>query len=539
MKLTEKMGMFLLLLFSAVLLLANLGVTTFWERSEPTYAEIAREIIVTGDWLTLHYDLTNWYVHPPLYFWLTAVIGAIFGFNEFTTRFIPAVFGVLGIYITYIFGKKLYNHQVGLTAGIILALTLEYFFLSKIVLMDTILNFFTISSLYAFYVAYSDKKPNYLYLFYASMAFAILAKGPVGIVLPLLLIFLFLGLRKDWRYILDLFHFRAIALFLVIVLPWYVYEIAVNGFEFIKINFLSYTLGRYFGVVEEQAGPFYFYIPVLLIGFFPWVAYLISILMTLFKDRANSSSLFLLSSSIFIFVFFSLAGTKLPNYVISLYPLLAIGLGYFFVKALSEPDNKGLRSHFLYSNIALFIITFILIGAGWYFSGYIGVPYNHSIPMLIPLAIILGAGILTAFVLLLIKKQYFPVMLTQGLTVLAIMSYLMFYALPTVDKEYKPFKSFVQTVSQTYQSGEKVIVYKYYVYSMVFYTGTILGDRILYTESQDKINELILSKDRVYIMVFDKDFLDLKNSSIGSNIYLIDAQRPFVLISNRPTEGKK
>lgn len=78
---------------SLSLFLIQLGSTALWDNSEPTYAEISREILVTGDWLTLHFDGQNWYVHPPLYFWLTALGIKLFGLTEFVVRFWSAFFG--------------------------------------------------------------------------------------------------------------------------------------------------------------------------------------------------------------------------------------------------------------------------------------------------------------------------------------------------------------------------------------------------------------------------------------------------------------
>ncbi len=527
---SEKSKLLLLLLFSAVLFFLQLGSSTFWERSEPTYAEISREIVATGDWLTLHYDFANWYVHPPLYFWLTALLGALFGFNEWTTRMIAALFGVGGVLLTYLLGRELYNPRVGLVAGLILTLSLEYFVLSRIVLMDTLLNFFTLGALYAFLMAYRHGNKNYLVWMYLSMALAILSKGPVGIVLPLMLIFFFLLFRKDLSYILRLFHPAGIALFLLLVSPWYISQILLHGFEFLRVNILSYTFGRYFGVVEEQAGPFYYYLPVLLFGFFPWVAYLVSSWLFLYREK-SLESLFLLSSSLVILIFFSLAGTKLPNYIITLYPLMAVSLAHLFDSYAAE-RSAWLRRQLTISHVAALVLTFLLIGAGLLLYKQIGPPYNESVHLLPPLAILAGTGLLLSTLIFLVRKNILASAAIQGLAILSIIFFVMFAGLPEADR-YKPFKTFVAQIGKTYETGEKIGVYRYYSYSMVFYSGSLLKQRIHYFESEAELKAFLLSRERVYLMVFDQDYEKIKKSDLGPYLHVLSDQKPFLLISNK------
>lgn len=527
---SEKFQLPILLIFSSALFFIQLGSSTFWERSEPTYAEIAREIAVTGDWLTLHYDFSNWYVHPPLYFWLTAALGSLLGFSEWTTRFISALFGVGGVLLTYLLGRELYNSRVGFIAGLVLTLSLEYFVLSRIVLMDTLLNFFTLGALYGFLIAYRRGNRNYLLWMYLSMALAILSKGPVGIVLPLMLIFFFLLFKKDLPYILSLFQPRGILLFLLIVSPWYISQILLHGFDFIRVNILSYTFGRYFGVVEEQAGPFYYYLPVLLLGFFPWVGYLVSSWLFLYKEKSDSA-LFLLISSLVILIFFSLAGTKLPNYILTLYPLMAVSLAHLFDAWITE-RSPWLSRQLTLSNVKAFVLTALLIIAGLVFYKQIGPPYNESVHLLLPLAILSGVGIFLSTLLFLLRKDLILSASVQGLMVLSLIGFVMFYGLPEADK-YKPFKAFVTQIGNTFHTGDKIGVYRYYSYSMVFYSGSLLKERIHYFESESDLKTFLFSKERVYLMVFDQDYEKIKRSGLVPHIYVLSEQKPFLLISNK------
>lgn len=528
---SERSRVLFLFLFSSFLFLIQLGSGTFWERSEPTYAEIAREIVVTGDWLTLHHEFENWYVHPPLYFWLTAMVGSLFGFNEWTTRIVSALFGAGGVLLTYLLGKELFNPRTGFIAALVLMASLEYFILSRIVLMDTLLNFFTLGALYGFLLAYRSKKNRYLLWMYLSTALAVLSKGPVGIVLPLMLIFFFLLFKKDLAYLLRLFHPMGIVLFLLVVFPWYISQISQHGFEFIKVNLLSYTFGRYFGVVEEQAGPFYFYLPVLLLGFFPWVCYLASGWLLLNKER-DEAGIFLLACSLVILIFFSLAGTKLPNYIITLFPLMAITLAHLFDSALRAPESPWFRRHLLASNLAAFALTFLLIASGIYFSKDIGSPYNESIPLLVPLAVLAGGGICFSVALYLLRRNILATAAIQGLTVLSILLYVLFFALPESEK-YKPFKSFVSQIGSVYRPGEKIGVYGHRIYSIPFYVGTRLGEKTFWYTNEADLRNFLFSKERVYLVVYDQDFERVNKGPLADRIHILSVRQPFVLISNQ------
>ena len=109
----EKFIILGLILISGFMFFFQLGAPSLFETDEYIYTNLAKEIVKTGDWITLHLDGKKWFIHPPMYMWLTAIMGAIFGFSEFIARFWCAAFGVGLVVLTYFFGKLLFNERAG------------------------------------------------------------------------------------------------------------------------------------------------------------------------------------------------------------------------------------------------------------------------------------------------------------------------------------------------------------------------------------------------------------------------------------------
>src|SRR5690349_11654747 len=130
---------FLTLAFLAVLYFVRLGAGSLWDNSEPQYGEIVKEMVRSGDWLTLHKDLQPWFIHPPLWFWAAALSAKIFGLTEFALRLPSAVFGVACGYAIYLAGRRIYGETAGLIAALALGVGLEFLVMSRLAIQDTML----------------------------------------------------------------------------------------------------------------------------------------------------------------------------------------------------------------------------------------------------------------------------------------------------------------------------------------------------------------------------------------------------------------
>jgi 4-amino-4-deoxy-L-arabinose transferase-like glycosyltransferase len=344
MKLKNLAPVILLVFLSSFLFIYGLGGASLFETDEYIYTQIAKEIVKIGDFVTLHFMGKPWFIHPPLYMWLTAATGAFFGFSETVARIWCAIFGVIGVIFTYLLGKELFSRRAGFIAGVILATTMQYIIQSRIAVFDPPLVALMLAAVYFFHMGRIHEEKRYFLLFFASMAFAVLMKGPVGLVLPLIVIVTYLIFSGEFRLLFRLNWIKGVLLFLLITSPWYIAEWAIHGKKFMDTMFGFYTFGRFLRPIETHAGPWYYYFIIIPVGFLPWTAFLPAIIGKLLKDRKERNCLFVILWFLIVFVFFSVARTKLPGYVLSIYPFLALGLGYFFDSYMSNPRESFNRS---------------------------------------------------------------------------------------------------------------------------------------------------------------------------------------------------
>ena len=167
---------------------------TLYDNSETTYAAVAKQIVNTGDGLTMHLNNVNWYIHPPLYFWIASTYCEIFGWNEFNLRLPEALGGILGMIAIFLIAKLAYSRKTALYSALIMGTSMSYFVISRLAIFDTILNAFILLAVYFFLRAYKEpsKKGKFFFLFALSCFFGVLTKGPIGLVHPCAAIVIFL-----------------------------------------------------------------------------------------------------------------------------------------------------------------------------------------------------------------------------------------------------------------------------------------------------------------------------------------------------------
>lgn len=182
---SRKPLLFLILAMGFVLFYAVAGTTSLWDNDEPTYAEIAKEMVVSGHWLTPMFNHEVWFCHPPLYMWLTAGIFKVLGPHELSARFFPCLFALLGMLFLFHWGSRWWNEKVGFMAAIILGTSLQYLVQGGMATMDTMLLGFLLLAFYAAWKGFETRKLNWWMLFFVACGLATLAKGVFGIAYPL------------------------------------------------------------------------------------------------------------------------------------------------------------------------------------------------------------------------------------------------------------------------------------------------------------------------------------------------------------------
>ena len=343
----------------------NLGNVGLIDETEPLFAEASRQMFVTGDWITPFFNGETRFDKPALIYWCQAIAYAIVGVNEWAVR-IPSALAAMGIIalafytVQWSFAKKDELEQVSnlprryFTAAIaaaLMALNPEMIVWGRAGVSDMLLNGCIGSTLLCFFLGYAQNNspivianwqlPNKWYLAcYVLIAGAILTKGPVGIVLPGLIMIAFaLYVGKFWQLWREMRPILGMGIVLALSLPWYVLVTWRNGWNFINAFFIYHNLERFTEVVNGHSAPWFFYFLVVLLGFAPYSVYIpASIARVKFwqrshwlkQERSQQLGLFACLWFLAVFSFFTISVTKLPSYVLPLMPAAAILVALFW-----------------------------------------------------------------------------------------------------------------------------------------------------------------------------------------------------------------
>jgi len=376
------------------LLFWRLGASPLWDQDETKYAGIAREIVRTGQWVTLQWNGEPWFVHPPLWFWLTALTGRGLGLGEFTARFWSATSAAAGVALVYLMGRELFGPRCGLVAAFVLATTVQWFAQGRLAVFDPLLVVWMLLTLRFLWQGYAQRAPRSYAWAFATAGLGTLTKGFVAAVLPAGTFLLFLALRGELGQLRQVPWALGLGVYAILGGGWYVAQWVLHGASFARTALGYYTLNRYVGVVEGQSGPLWYYVPVVILGGFPWSVLYPWAFAAVLQERKDPRNLLLCSWCGFVFVFFSLAGTKLPNYVLGLYPLASIMVARVLEPALREEDPALPRGVWmlLAAVCAVFALALVVYGL---------VVYPAKTPsvlpsLVLPLAVLLGGGGLAA-----------------------------------------------------------------------------------------------------------------------------------------------
>ncbi len=260
-----------LLTLSGLLFFLGLGDMGLTDRDEGRNAEAGREMFESGDRLTPTFNGELRVAKPVLLYWLMDRSYRLFGVNEFAARFPSALFGVGLILIHYLFLLHQRDQTIALFGALMLLLNLEILGLGRMALTDSVLVFFTTGSLYGLWLGLHGEggMRRWIWAFYVGMALATLTKGPVGFALPLIVAALYLTWTRRWRdYWQNGVPLAGMLLFILLAAPWYAAMFLIHGDAYAS-GAKANTIGRFLSPMEGHQGTIFFYLPVLLLGFFP------------------------------------------------------------------------------------------------------------------------------------------------------------------------------------------------------------------------------------------------------------------------------
>lgn len=555
-------------LVAGTILFFNLGTGSLYDEDEPKNATCGREMLGRGDWVVPTFNDHLRTDKPILIYWLMLVAYHAFGVSEFSARFWSALLGVGTSVLTYYLGRLLYGPRVAVWAGLIIATSLNFDMVARAATPDSTFIFCCTLTLLAFVAsagrgAWQREQPlaptadlwraflprhyvGYLAV-YAAMSLAALAKGPAGILLTSSAMGLFLlaigssafyqhADGNGWREriwhsrngLWQTFHPRRIAavvwamrpltglaVLAVVALPWYVLVSVRTDFAW-PAGFLGrHNVGRFVSSLENHRGPIFYYLIAISIGFFPWSVFLLP-MFTRWRERMRGFSpgdVFVLCWVAFYVGFFSLAGTKLPNYVLPSYPGLALLAAAMVCDWLTVAAPKRLQVALGFGTISLVglgLIVGLLITAWFLTPG----DYTFALAWIVPLVGGLGMLWLLKHRSLAHAMRLFVVMaIAQSIAMfdLAVVRLSRHHTSPA-------FAAAAKAVSPT----ARLCTFEYFEPSLVFYSG----GHVAHYRRPEKVLAFLAQEDS--FLVTHEKFLPLVQDKLPPDVRVIARHRRFL-----------
>ncbi|MCL4689315.1 MAG: phospholipid carrier-dependent glycosyltransferase [Burkholderiales bacterium] len=306
---------------------------------EGRYSEISREMAASGDWVTPRLNGIKYFEKPPLQYWASAAAFRLFGENAFTARIYTALAGLLALAAVGFTARRLAGTDAALLAVGVLLSSPYFLGMGGVVTLDMGLTAWTTVAVCAFLLAAAGppgERRRWMLVAWAGMALAVLSKGLIGIVFPAAAVFLHCLVHRDWRLLARLEWARGAALFLAITVPWFVLVSAANP-EFPRFFFVHEHFERFLTKTHRREEPWWYFWPILFAGFLPWMLALVPAAVEGWRREAAAAGFpwrrFALLWSGFILLFFSASGSKLPAYILPVFPVFALVLGDWLARA--------------------------------------------------------------------------------------------------------------------------------------------------------------------------------------------------------------
>jgi 4-amino-4-deoxy-L-arabinose transferase-like glycosyltransferase len=542
----------LLIAIGLLLFLPNLGRFSLWDIDEAHNSECAREMWESRELVipTFNYLLRT--DKPVLLYWCVEACYQVFGVTEFSARFPSFIAGLLNLLLCYELGRLCFDKWTGLLAAMILGSSFMFCVASHAVTPDALLILTVQATFLTWIIAYRRQQPTWMLLTGICAGLALLSKGPVGVVLPAAIVLLFLVWQRDWRFLLTQRFIQASLLVCAVALPWYIAVGVETHLDFIKGFFLTHNLNRFSTPLEGHQGPIYYHLLAILIAFAPWsiflgpaVWYRISELRQPMADSREqrvaadhdsavaylssvSASRFLLCWIIVWLTIFSLSATKLPNYVLPIYPPLAILTSRFLVRwsrnEVAVPKWVWRCSLSCLLLIGLGLATGLIVATGWISMPQLAGKTIPDLAYLLPVVFIpLATGFLT-------WRYWNRQQLQKGIITLGCGSLLLTAALaawgPTLVDEERCIRPLATLLNQSAGNADIRIGShpQFYRPSLVFYTRR----EMIRCSNDAQALEFLQSPLTTYMLVPARDWPTMADQLAG-RCSVIDSRHDFTL----------
>jgi len=527
-------GIFVLLLISIIFFIWGNNILPLTNPDEVFYVQTTKEMLQHKTW-TVPYLFGHPQFEKPIFvYWLLRIAFMLFGISSFGARFFPAIFALLGVITIYLFCLYAYKKKKkAFVCALVFASSALTIGLARIIITDMIFSVFILMALFSFFIGYADRKKKGAGIIFSLIfsALAVLTKGPLGILVPLAVIILFLLIRKELKFLFcSKYTAWGFLLFLLIVIPWYSFIISKFGTAFIHEFFYNDHIRRILEAEHSSNDTWYFYPLYIMVGcMFPWSLYVIASFFYLIKKLKNKGNFvwiyqFLFSWIVAVFIIFQVPHSKLISYIFPLFPALAIITGDFIYNSIILRK----RIFYVLSYIScLSFFVFPIIAAKLY-RQY--APAGHILYLL--LAFYLLTSI--AMFILIKKRRLFAYIYLYSLFVPSLLFASILF--------HNKFDSYVSSrkassyLLNKYKIDRKILCSKAIVRGVKFYTdkgvavldingsGFFSRHPIVYLNSDEKAKNFLL-KQKVTFGIFNKSaWKDIQHISnlYGIRVYLLN-----------------
>ncbi|MFH1836915.1 MAG: glycosyltransferase family 39 protein [Candidatus Omnitrophota bacterium] len=521
-----------LLAAASVILFFKLGDMALTDPDETFYAETAKEMLNADEWVTPIIFGKPQFEKPIFYYWLILLSYKIFGINEFAARFPSVLFGIIGILGVYSLGRLMFSELCGFLSGLVLLTCVEYVAVSRGCVTDIVLTTAILLCLLFFLKGWIKGK-NIHYIFSAVFAgIAVLTKGPIGLFIPVVIIGPFILITRDWQGLKKIPFFRCILVFLAVVLPWYVIVTKIHGAAFVGEFFGFQNVVRFLKPEHRIGTSPFFYLPVIIGGFFPWSFFLPLGFWFMTREKEGTSVLkghkiFLIAWFLSVFLFFSVSRTKLVTYIFPLFPMMAIVVGRLWEQFIIKKKEDSETEKNMY--ISHYALTFFTVLGAIGLSLFVDHRYPRAVLGTAVTASIFLTGVIISLIMLLKEKRSYS-FYSIVLAVILVVMPLTMYILPVIE-EFESSKAVSCKVKELAGENEAIGGESDNRRGIAFYTDRPdIEDIHLY----DDMRSFFSRKERVWGIAKKKHYEQFKeefSSSVSSPVFQLGKK---VVFTNKP-----
>jgi len=533
-KIWEKEAFLIFILIGTCLILYffGLGAGPMGDIDEAMHASTSKDMVLSGDWITPRYNNENFYDKPPLHNWLVAIAFLVFGFSEFAARLPAALFGTGCVMITYWLARRMFGPVAAFLSALVLATSAEFIILSRVVVHDISLAFFDTLALTLFFIGYKSerhRKPAFL-IGYAALGLAVLAKGPVGLAIPMMIIGLFLIYHRQLGFLKEMQIGWGVLIFLVVAAPWYIL-ISQRNPDYTEYFFLKQNVGSFLSQQSRHPKPFYYYIPVLMGGLFPWSLFLPLAVYRAFRKRSMENSDGLIFALIWfgvVFIFFSMASSKLGTYILPLFPAASLLVGVLWHDLIYR-SNRTLHKGVFYSYLPFAaIVPLVLIYVLLFPPGSLTTDAPINLSLVYFLGIWVAGFALFSFGLV-IKRKYKAFIGSIAGMVTSLFLLFLIFIVPILGPSISG-KELALKLDKLMKPGESIKFYLKARSSFLFYTDR----KAELLQNPQQLKDYMNSGQRVYCIFKHDDWEDVE--SLHGLMQIVAQVGDKLIITNKRSE---